>query len=286
LSDICVDWGPDAEFYPEIIPDLYAGEPLWIVARLPLEPREITICGLLNGQPWEQTSRPQPAGGNDTLATLWARKKIEALEDGMMFGADVDFSLEQILDVAMEFGLLTAQTSLVAVDRTPVRMPDEALASGQIPGLLPAGTSASFASFPQTAAGWQLQLLLSALSLLIVCWLYWASAVPPGHPISRSPLGASSDAACSPPSNGAWRRWLPPPPFLSAMPCGFRSRPRPRKSCWSAPGSAAWPATRPPGPGPGRTPGRWPSLKPRGWASGSSCWKAPRAATWPLARPQ
>ncbi|HSM68551.1 MAG TPA: VIT domain-containing protein [Xanthomonadales bacterium] len=195
LSDICVDWGPDAEFYPEIIPDLYAGEPLWIVARLPLEPREITICGQLDGQPWEQTSRPKAGGGNDTLATLWARKKIEALEDGMLFGADAAQSREQILDVALDFGLLTAQTSLVAVDRTPVRLPDEALATGHVPGLLPAGSSTTFAGFPQTAAGWQLQLILSALSLLIVCWLYWASAVPPGRPISRSPLGTSADAA-------------------------------------------------------------------------------------------
>lgn len=53
LTDICVDWGEAAEYYPEIIPDLYAGEPLWLIARLPAEPTIIGLCGQFNGQPWE-----------------------------------------------------------------------------------------------------------------------------------------------------------------------------------------------------------------------------------------
>jgi Ca-activated chloride channel family protein len=177
LSDICVDWGVEAEYYPEIIPDLYAGEPLWVVARLPLAPREITICGRLNGQPWEKTVQPQTIQGSDSLGTLWARSKIEALEDGMLFGADPAFSQAQILEVALNYGLLTSQTSLVAVDQTPARPQAADLATGNIPSLLPAGSSARFAGFPATATGWQLQLLLSLLSLLVASWLYWASAV-------------------------------------------------------------------------------------------------------------
>ena len=48
VQDLCIDWGMDAEFYPEIIPDLYAGEPLWLYARLPREPREVIVCGDLD----------------------------------------------------------------------------------------------------------------------------------------------------------------------------------------------------------------------------------------------
>ncbi|NND44873.1 MAG: VWA domain-containing protein, partial [Xanthomonadales bacterium] len=59
LSDICIDFGVDAEYYPEIIPDLYAGDPLWVTARLPMQPREVLLCGQLDGQPWEFSTLPQ-----------------------------------------------------------------------------------------------------------------------------------------------------------------------------------------------------------------------------------
>jgi Ca-activated chloride channel family protein len=167
LADICVDWGQDAEFYPEVIPDLYAGEPLWLVARLPLQPRAIRLCGLLGGGAWETSINPLPLGGGDTLATLWARRKIESLEDSMVFGMEPEIVREQMTRVALDYGLLTAETSLVAVDRTPVRPADELLATDQVPGLLPAGSSLSTAGFPQTATGWQAQLILSLLTLFI-----------------------------------------------------------------------------------------------------------------------
>ncbi len=187
LSNICVDWGPDAEYYPEIIPDLYAGEPLWIVARLPLQPNQITICGLLNGQYWEQHNAPFISQGTDTLATLWARRKIESLEDGLVFGADPDLTRTQITQVALDYGLLTAHTSLVAVDRTMVRMNDEPLATGSIPGLLPAGSSQAV-SFAQTATGWKTRLLLSIFTMLIATGMFYFSG-------ARLPLATSTKAA-------------------------------------------------------------------------------------------
>jgi Ca-activated chloride channel family protein len=102
LSDICVDWGAEAEYYPEIIPDLYAGEPLWVVARLPLLPDQITICGLLNGQPWEDSSKPFMAQGTDTLATLWARRKIESLEDSFFNDTATTEIYTEITRVALD----------------------------------------------------------------------------------------------------------------------------------------------------------------------------------------
>lgn len=180
LSNICVDWGADAEFYPEIIPDLYAGEPLWVVARLPLLPGEITICGLLNGQHWETSSKPVLSQGTDTLATLWARKKIESLEDSLVFGGDTRQINDEITRVALDYGLLTAKTSLVAVDQGPARLQNESLATGNIPSLLPAGSSQGV-GFAQTATGWKTQVFLSLLTLLISGWMYWSTGV-------RSPL--------------------------------------------------------------------------------------------------
>ncbi|MDH3787958.1 MAG: marine proteobacterial sortase target protein [Xanthomonadales bacterium] len=164
VQNICVDWGMDAEFYPEIIPDLYAGEPLWVYARLPAEPREITVCGELEGRNWEMQSRNVPSAGSSSLASLWARGKIEALEDSVVFGAEPDAMRREALGVALEYGLLTRYTSLVAVDKTPRRPTAEGLASGNIPSLLPAGSTLS-SSFSGTATGWKTQALLAFLSL-------------------------------------------------------------------------------------------------------------------------
>jgi Ca-activated chloride channel family protein len=171
LTDICVDWGDSAEFYPEIIPDLYAGEPLWLLARLASEPTLIGLCGNLNGSDWELTVNGWDAAasgpGGDNLAKLWARKKIEALEDSLMFGADPELTQLEITGLALDYGLLTRHTSLVAVDKTPRRNSNELLAQSGVPGLLPAGSTARLAGFPSTATGWLSQLLLSLFVLLL-----------------------------------------------------------------------------------------------------------------------
>ncbi len=163
VQNVCVDWGMDAEFYPEVIPDLYAGEPLWIQARLPAEPRDVTVCGELDGRYWEMESRLIPTSGGSDLATLWARSKIEALEDSKVFGADPQAIRQEAVDLALGYGLLTRYTSLVAVDKTPRRSQGDVLASQNIPSLLPAGSN-MVSGFSGTATGWKTQLVLSFLT--------------------------------------------------------------------------------------------------------------------------
>ena len=171
LTDICVEWGDSAEYYPEIIPDLYAGEPLWLLARLPSEPTMIGLCGDLNGADWSLDVNGWDAAssgpGEDNLAKLWARKKIEALEDSLLFGADPELTRLNITGLALDYGLLTRHTSLVAVDKTPRRKHGEPQAMTNIPGLLPAGSSTRLAGYPNTATGWVAQLLLSVFVLLL-----------------------------------------------------------------------------------------------------------------------
>ncbi len=166
VSDLCIDWGVKAEYYPEILPDLYAGQPLWVTARLAEEPSRVGLCGELNGQPWQHEAWPEPVTGEASLATLWARRKIESLQDSLIFGADPEQMRVQMTRIALDHQLLTPYTSMVAVDHTPVRPGDEALARADVPGLLPAG-SANSTAFPATATGWKTQLLLSLLVLAI-----------------------------------------------------------------------------------------------------------------------
>ena len=192
IQNICVDWGMDAEFYPEIIPDLYAGEPLWLYARLPAEPREVLVCGDLEGEYWELQSRAMAGHGSEDLAAMWARSKIQALEDGRIFGSDSDSVRRQVLDLALDFGLLTRYTSLVAVDRTASRPESSGLQAENVPSLLPAGSTLA-TGFNQTATGWQLQLALSLFSLLVAggMLLYLPPSREPRSRGVRSPMAPS-----------------------------------------------------------------------------------------------
>ena len=192
LTDICVEWGESAEFYPEVIPDLYAGQPLWLIARLSSEPTMIGVCGQLNGLDWHLDVNGWDAAssgpGEDNLASLWARKKIEALEDGLMFGADAELTRLEITGVALDYGLLTRHTSLVAVDKTPRRHANEVLALADVPGLLPSGSSTRLAGYPATATGWVSQLLLSLFVLLLATamLLFSGSRLPVTKPSVRA----------------------------------------------------------------------------------------------------
>ena len=167
LQDVCVDWGMESETYPEIIPDLYAGEPLWLVARLPYQPTDVIVCGDLAGQHWENTTIPVKVDSDDSIASLWGRGKVDALEESRIFGVDEVELKSRITDVALEYGLLTSYTSLVAVDRTPSRAAGHQLNSQQIPGLLPAGSTNSTVGFSSTGTGWKTQLVLALITLAL-----------------------------------------------------------------------------------------------------------------------
>jgi Ca-activated chloride channel family protein len=137
-------------------------------------------------------SRLLPDAGGGNLATLWARSKVAALEDSRIFGMDPDLIRDEVLDLALEYGLLTPYTGLVAVDRTPARPASAALASENVPSLLPAG-SAVAAGFSPTATGWLAQCLLALFSLSVASGmlLYLPPSRASACPGDRSPMTSS-----------------------------------------------------------------------------------------------
>ena len=118
------------------------------------------VCGELDGRYWETRAGLMPGTGGESTATMWARSKVEALEDSRIFGVDPDLVRGQVVELALDYGLLTRYTSLVAVDRTPVRPEQEGLETLDVPNLLPAG-STFLSGFSQTATGWRMQVALS-----------------------------------------------------------------------------------------------------------------------------
>ena len=178
LADICVDWGQDAETYPDVIPDLYAGEPLWLTAKFDSLPQSVTLCGHFGGKGWQQTVLLDQAPDSEIVATLWAKTRLAALENSLIFGVPPEKVRQAITELALEHRLLSRYTSMVAVDKTPVRFPEEPLATQQLASLMP-GNKNGPVNFANTATSWQWQVLLSAISLLGVLMLTWLSGASP-----------------------------------------------------------------------------------------------------------
>ena len=66
MRDIALELpaGTQAQMFPDKVPDLYAGEPLWLYARLPHRPTGVTVCGELEGRYWETVSAPGAGTGS------------------------------------------------------------------------------------------------------------------------------------------------------------------------------------------------------------------------------
>jgi Ca-activated chloride channel family protein len=168
LTDIEITWPSAVEAWPAHVPDLYAGEPVIVRARLPALAGTVAIRGNIGGRAWS-ASLPLDANRRDEgVATLWARGKIEALMDAQRHGADVK---REIVEVALRHRIVSAYTSFVAVDRTPVRPAQAALHARNVPSLMPATAAGeALIGFAQTATTASLHavacLLLLALGLL------------------------------------------------------------------------------------------------------------------------
>ena len=148
LKDVAITWpdGAKVETYPARIPDLYAGEPIVVAAKLATRDGTVSVSGLRGNLPW--STALTLVGGNDDngVGALWARAKIGELMDAMRTGTDPEIVKKAVIQVALEHHLVSRYTSLVAVDVTPVR-PDGAmltkavlkvnLPNGMQPGQLP-----------------------------------------------------------------------------------------------------------------------------------------------------
>ena len=174
LTDISVKL-PDqsqAEIWPQRIPDLYLGEPLFMAIRMEQELPEIELNGTLDGQSWNRKIAIQGGADSPGVHLLWARRKIADLMDEKARGKPESEVRKAVLDVALTHKLVSKYTSLVAVDKTPARPLDKSLQQKQLPTNLPKGWSADkvFGSLPQSATPAPLHLLLGLFSLL-VGWL-------------------------------------------------------------------------------------------------------------------
>ena len=178
VTGIEVQWPGSVivDTYPSIVPDLYLGEPVTVKARASgaFRPGDaVRISGNSVSGAWT-TELPLDAPANSAgIAALWARARIGELMDSERRGSDADAARAGILETALEHHLVSKYTSLVAVDKTPVRPAGDPLSSEQVPNLVPYGqsTNAIF-GFPATAT-WAPAQRIMGLAWLVSAWLLY-----------------------------------------------------------------------------------------------------------------
>lgn len=132
LTDITVGFGglPVEAVYPdpEAVPDLFSSQPIILKGRYNGSGQgAITIHGNTVNGPYERSipvNFPASAAEHDSLASLWARAKIDALmaQDwaGMQSGSPRDDVKKSVTDLGLAYSLVTQFTSFVAVEERVV----------------------------------------------------------------------------------------------------------------------------------------------------------------------
>jgi Ca-activated chloride channel homolog len=181
--------GP-VDILPALLPDLYLGEPVVVALRTTLPPTRAVLRGRLGSTAWETEVPLHDAAPAAGLAVHWARAKISELMDQRRGAADADVR-HAVLDMALRHHLVSAYTSLVAVDVTPARPAEVPLASHAMPTNLPAGREyeAVFGA-GQGATPGPLHLLLglaalAAAAVLRLWWRFRHALAPPRYRRAR-----------------------------------------------------------------------------------------------------
>lgn len=145
ITDLALDLPADVdgEVYPAPLPDLYAGSPLAIALRVGEARGLARLSGRLAGEPWAVDIPLGGAADRPGVARLWARRKIASIEALRLRTATGPSEAEaldaMLLATALEAGLVSRLTALVAVDTTASRPAGAETVTRDVPLALPAG---------------------------------------------------------------------------------------------------------------------------------------------------
>ena len=134
--------GDPLELTPRNLPDLYAGEPLVLLGRGKAVGGKLVVSGTIDGKVWSQSVKLDGAKESPSVARLWASRSVADVEAQRWSGQIDDESADEtIARLGLAYHLVTTQTSLVAIDRTPARPKGKKLTREELPLLLPKGWS-------------------------------------------------------------------------------------------------------------------------------------------------
>lgn len=125
LTDLRLEWeGVKAwDVYPRSLPDLYAGQPLEVVACVAHEGGAaegvLTVVGTRGGgEVRARVALPRPVARDGAVERAWARARVDdLLTQGSESARHLPGAREQIISLAVEHRLVTPYTALLAIDR-------------------------------------------------------------------------------------------------------------------------------------------------------------------------
>ncbi|MBL7814354.1 MAG: VWA domain-containing protein [Saprospiraceae bacterium] len=128
---------------PLNVPDVMAERPIILFGKYKGKPSgSIVIEGYSGRKLIKQTinvGQNVADAQNSALRYLWAREKLRYLDDFNQDNSDDSTHIQQVVDLGLKYNLLTAHTSFVAVDETPVVDENGKLVTVKQPSALPEG---------------------------------------------------------------------------------------------------------------------------------------------------
>ncbi len=178
LSDLEIHWNDEVEMWPARLPDLYAGEPVVVTARLERFVGDVRITGERGGRAFDMRLPLTPGAPERGIHKIWARHKIAHWMSQGVFGVEAQMIRKEVLAVALEHQLMSRFTSLVAIDRTPERPRGARYAASRVPSHGPAGGEFGvvLGGLPKGATPAPIFTGLGTVLLMAAAALRWAKA--------------------------------------------------------------------------------------------------------------
>ncbi|NRD44492.1 VIT domain-containing protein [Corallococcus exiguus] len=144
LTSVVVDTDglPVSDVYPKSVPDLFAGQPLFLVGKFTgTGDGVLRISGRVRGQVHRfdvPVHFPEVAPEHDSLKSLWARQRIDELTvEG--YRGETPEVVQGITDTALQYHLMSRYTSFVAVEQVARTAPNGESVREMVPVQLPDG---------------------------------------------------------------------------------------------------------------------------------------------------
>ena len=132
--------GSSVKLTPNPLPDLYRGEPVLVMAEGENLNGTLVVTGKIGDAPWTAKLPLNGAAQGKGISKLWAHRKVADIEVEQTLGnLNTEDANKQVLAVALAHQIVSSQTSLIAVDKTPNRPLDQPLTRAEVPLNLPAG---------------------------------------------------------------------------------------------------------------------------------------------------
>ncbi len=142
VVDVTVSGSALVEAAPAKVPDLFAGAPVLVSARVKPQGGEIVLRGRTAEGPWEErvaVPATSSGSGSDAVISLFGREAVEDAETRLAGGSNKRETDARIEQLGLSYRIATRLTSWIAVDHEPSVDPRDPARHERVPQQLPYG---------------------------------------------------------------------------------------------------------------------------------------------------